>query len=448
MGPSLISSKSTGPSMLHVLVICTHFPPLNRTGARRPYYLARQLRDEGHRVSVLTTAEVEDATWEEDLNGIHVIRCPHSFVQRDMSTCQRLIAKAHHRFQGSILHGPLRVLADLLLPLDHSTRWDVTVEEVQEEVGAADIVVSTGPAWSSFDFGRRLSNSWRSTFLIDYRDPWYVYLPEVGLHSVTWMGAGLSGKLRRMRMKRSERGIISTAAGATAATEGLLRNIRLAGAEPNCVIFNGFESRLKRSPDTIGSGLHLIYTGQIYAEQEWDMVIRAFDLLQDEHTEQSKQIELILSGPRCADLGLLRRINACAERSGSITFIDRVDRDSAMKFQQEADLLLHVAFKEKRGIIPLKFLEYLDAGRPILQASTGQDEQESILERTQTGTICRSAEEIVLFLLRSLVVKNEGGPLPYRPDRNAISVFSWKHQMGRWVNFIMERHLQRKALNL
>ncbi|MFZ1618018.1 MAG: hypothetical protein WAT41_11775, partial [Flavobacteriales bacterium] len=110
-----------------------------------------------------------------------------------------------------------------------------------------------------------------------------------------------------------------------------------------------------------------------------------------------------------------------------------------------ADLLLHVAFKEKRGILPLKFIEYLDADKPILQASTGQDEQEAILERTRTGTICRSPEVIVHFLLRSLILKSEGGPLPYQPDRNAIAVFSWKHQMGRWVNFIMEGHQQRKA---
>ncbi|MFZ1616642.1 MAG: glycosyltransferase, partial [Flavobacteriales bacterium] len=306
---------------LHVLVICTHFPPLNRTGARRPYYLARQLRDEGHRVSVLTSAETDDTTWEVNLNGIQVMRCPHSFVQRDMRAWQRWIAKAHNHFQGSIIHGPLRVLADVLLPLDHATRWDISVEEVEATIGPADIVVSTGPAWSSFDFGRRLSRAWGSTFLIDYRDPWYVHLPEVGLHAVTWMGAGLSGKLRRMRMKRSERRIISTAAGTTTATEGLSRNISLAGAEPNCVVFNGFESRPKGSQDTYRSGLHLIYTGQLYAEQEWDLVILAFELLHDQHIEQAKQIKLILLGPRCVDPDLLSRIHACAERTGSITFI-------------------------------------------------------------------------------------------------------------------------------
>jgi hypothetical protein len=441
---SLPSGAQAEQTSLHVLVICTHFPPLNRTGARRPYYLARQLRDEGHRVSVLTSAETEDATWDVDLSGITVMRCPPSFVQRDMRGWQRLIAKAHHRFQGSFIHGPLRVLADIVLPLDHATRWDVSTPDVEEQLGIADVIMATGPSWSTFEFGMQLSQSWKSTFLVDYRDPWSVNLPDVALRTVTWRGSGIGGCFRRKRTRAVEKRVLSQVNAVTAATSRVLENaLHNHTAVPSLLVHNGFDSVPATWKARGDNQLRLLYSGRLYEEQEWELVSDALHQLHIDHPLEAARTELKILGAQTTARDILPGHLSCPDCFKMVEYAENVGREAALGAQRSADLLLHLGFRGKQGIIPLKFYEYLSAGRPIVQDSSSVTDPEAILKETKAGIVLHSPADLVSHLLKMIVLLDGQHPLPYNPDQKALAKYEWSAQMGRWAAFVVRIHFQR-----
>src|SRR5690606_7704377 len=102
---------------------------------------------------------------------------------------------------------PLRLISDLVLPVFHSSRWDLLPDEIEAEIGICDIVIATGPVWNTFDLAANLSVRWDATLLLDYRDPWNAMDPTVALHSLNWQGKCLTGWLKKRRSVREERRI-------------------------------------------------------------------------------------------------------------------------------------------------------------------------------------------------------------------------------------------------
>jgi len=444
------AQEGTGPERGHgilpdlrVLIICTHFPPSNATGARRPYYLARTLLDQGIGVTVLTsTMELPDP-WMAEMEGIEVLRLPTTPIPDDLTKTQRRLAYLYWRLKDHVAHVIPRTLAFLFLPLDIESRMDFDERRVSEQIMRCDIVVSTGPGWSTFEFGHRISQHWGCPFLVDYRDPWNVVIPEVGLRTVTWYGSGLIGWLKRLRMRRVERKYTAQVAGVTGATRTVMLNaLRCVGEHPSMVVHNGFDFHEVQCSVEPYSKLTMLYTGRLYHEQEWNIVVEALETIHSERPELAKEIELLLVGPISEDHSLLNVLHQCAERTGMVRMMGRVGRDEALDLQRSVDLLLHVGFKDKRGILPVKFIEYLNAGRPILQVSTGYDEQEKILGMTRTGTVHPTGDSLRDRLIECWALRSAGKAIPHHPDEQVLADYTWASQMGRWSQFIQQVYLK------
>ena len=427
-----------------VLIICTNFPPSNSTGARRPYYLARTLLEQGFEVAVLTSALELPDPWMAELAGIEVLRLATTPVPDGMNKAQRGIAFSYWRLKDHVLHIIPRTLAFLFLPLDFSSRMDFDEIEVAARIHRCDLVVSTGPGWSTFEFGHRISDHWECPFMVDYRDPWNVIIPEVGLRTVTWHGSGPIGWLKRLRMRRAEQMYTGKVVGVTAATRTVLLNaLKCIGEHPAKVVHNGFDIQTGNQKVGPRNKMTLLYTGRLYHEQEWNIVLEALEAVHSEDPEGAKEMELLLVGPISDDRSLMKRLNQCADRTGMVRMLGRVGRNEALSLQQSADLLLHVGFKGKEGILPVKFMEYLNAGRPILQVSTGYDDQERILELTKTGTIHASVDSLTKMILKCLELRRSGGEIPHKPNEIALAEYTWKNQMERWAEFIEEATRER-----
>jgi len=431
---------------LHVLLLCTHFPPLNRTGARRPYYLARQLRDEGHQVSVLTSTETEDATWEVDLGGISVMRCPRTHLQRDMHPWQRTIAKAHHRIQGKFLHGPLRVLSDLLLPLDHGSRWDVLPEEIEQRFGIPDVVLATAPGWSTAETGMRLANVWNATFLVDYRDPWSIIDPSLHMDIVTGHGKGLAGILRKAVFKQREKKIGSAAFAITAVSDGVLRNAQQVTRNFRGSVFTGgYDPDIQPAAQVRNGKFTLVYTGRVYPEQDWGLVMSGLDRLSTAIEGFHDHFILRMIGTVSNDPSLLRDLQATAERTHAMELIPRMPREEALREQHAADALLHLTYRGRKGFLPVKFLEYLNADRPILLVTKEEDIMESILIRTGTGILIPDARSFIDLIQDRLAQWKEGLGWKLLPDCEALREFAYPERMRPWVEQIWAWDIERRS---
>ncbi len=434
------------PVLPSVLVICQHFPPLNRTAARRPYYLARHLTQMGHNVSVVTQEVGPGDDWNTSLQGMHLMRLPVTHSPHSAPSWQRWMWSIHWRLMRTPLRPLMDLCADLFLPLNPRARLDITPHAVEQQLGRHDVVVATGPGWSMFEFGAQVSRAWNSVFLPDYRDPWSVEMPEVGLLVMSDYGKQPFAWLRKRRMRRLERKFTEHAHGITAATPPFLENaLRMIGERPSAVVFNGHEAThhpLRRAPT---ERFTLVYTGSVYWEQEWEILADALRQLRIHHPGYYRDLHVQLIGATSSHGPTMARVQHLIDTEPCVSAMIRMDRTSTIRAQGEADRLLHVGFKGKKGIVPLKFLEYVHAGVPVIQVSSTRDLQETILEGTRTGIVAPDASTLLNVMLEGIAGWRAGRPTRHDPDKAALEEYTWGHQMERWRQFILTVHRAHKG---
>ena len=426
------------PGLPSVLIVCQHFPPLNRTAARRPYHLARHLVDRGHRVTVITQAATAADDWITDLSGIEIVRLPLIKVPRDASILCRWTYVIVDLLESNSLTRSLgHVAADLFLPLNRKARLDLVPADILTRASCPDIILATGPGWQCFEYGHRLGLAWNTPLMLDYRDPWNIAIPEVGLDLMTNLGKGIIGSLRMRRMRMAELAFTRTAVAVTAATPPFLENaLKVIGERRSLAVLNGHRPLVRVAPGP-HPRLTLIYTGSVYEEQEWNIVLQGLKMIEQKRPDLLPALSLRLVGIDLRNVKRSRHILEELVQRAEVSLEDRMDRDATLHIQSSSDVLLHVGFKGKQGILPLKFLEYLHSGAPILQVSSDRDMQERIIDETRTGSVVGSAQALCEYLVEALEHWKAHGQLPYSPDKTALLKYTWEHQMELWRRFII-----------
>lgn len=403
--------------------------------------MARALRDAGHAVTVLTTTPSPGEPWQADMEGMRVVHAPTTAVMPGLDPLRRMLAQAIAAMSPGAPGRALSVLGDLLLPLDHAHRWAEPLEQLAERVGPQDVVVASGPRWSMFEVGAALAERWKALFVPDYRDPWNVAMPEVALHAVTHLGRGVVARLRARRRIAQERRIVGRAHAITAATPTVLQNaLRIVGDKPGMVVFNGFEPRPLQQAPPRNDQFTVVHTGSVYREQEWHVLDEALELLQRERPEVAARSVLLMVGVRTDQDAALAVVERLLARRPLVERLDRMAPASVRDLQSRADALVHVGFTGKEGILPLKLIEYLDAGPVLWQVSTGRSIQEEVVERTRAGVVLTSARAVVDQWCAQYVAWRNGTPLRSRPDAAALAELHWSHQMARHEAFVRARY--------
>ncbi len=427
-----------------VLIVCSHFPPLNRTGGRRPYYLALALRNAGHRVSVLTSTGEGDADWQVDLQGIRVMRCPLTHVQRDMNGWQRLLAKAHHQYRHTFLHGPLRVLADTLLPEEHAARWDVLPEEVTDRLGMSDVVLATVPGWGPARAAYQLAKAWNATFSLDYRDPWTVADPKVHMDIVSGHGQGVAGWIRRTVYTERERKLGGAAYGLTAVSEAFLLNAQRITRNSRAAVFHGgFDPGIRSVRHQRNAKFTVVYTGRLYGEQDWELVLDALERLHRSDPGSQQHFTLRIVGGVSDNPALLRALREAERRTGMIETTPRMTREETIRIQQQADAVLHLSYRGRKGYLPVKYLEYLGSDRPIILITREQDLMEEVLDQTKTGLKVESSDALARLIAERVAEWRNGVEWATEPDRKALEQYAYPDCLRPWVVQINEWHSAR-----
>lgn len=420
-----------------VLILCTWFPPVNAPGARRPYHLARCLHLRGWQVSVLTSTPESTTEPYGTLDGLRILRTPRGAATHDLNAAQRSLLRSVHATRGRCINGPLRVLADLALPFRHSLRWDFSPSMIEAELGAQDIVVATSPDPTVFDTGARLARYWNAVWAVDYRDPWNVAIPEVAKDIITHQGSGLAGALRRARMRKLERRFCGNADLITAVSGAFLANaMAITGNAHGAVVHGGFDPAQRPGKRGLSERFTLTHTGQLYPEQPWHLFFAALLELRRAHPKLADRLRVRFVGPASTDPEMMRQLEHAERATGLIERSPTVGPDEAIALQQDSDALLQLALSGRKGYLPVKFLEYLGANRPILLLSAEQDEMEDAITTTRTGTIVRDRAALVDHLTEHLRAHEAGRSLAYNPIEEALSMFDYGRNMHRWADMI------------
>lgn len=430
-----------------VLILCTWFPPVNAPGARRPYQLARCLADRGWPVSILTSTPEWKTEPYGDLSGMRVCRTPRTAARHDLNMAQRALLDLTIATKDSRVNGPLRVLSDLFLPFRPGLRWDLSPQAIERELGPQDLVVATSPDPAVFDTGARLVRHWHATWAVDYRDPWNVADPEVAKDIITHQGTGLAGRLRRWRMVRLERRYCGPADLLTAVSRSFLANAQaVTGNMRGVVVHGGFDAGTSPPRRVPGDRFILAHTGQLYPEQPWDVFFGALVDLRRAEPVLAERLRVRFVGASSTSPQLMAELERVAQLTGLIELLPAVPAAQAIEAQHDADALLQLALTGRKGYLPVKFLEYLGARRPIILLSNEQDEMEEALTTTRTGSIVRDGGALLTHLVRQLHAHEAGEPNDHAPDEAALAEFRYGRNMEHWADLLEEAVRRRQGL--
>ena len=103
--------------------------------------------------------------------------------------------------------------------------------------------------------------------------------------------------------------------------------------------------------------------------------------------------------------------------SAAVEIHERVSRKTALRMQQQADVLLLLTWPTpaEDGIIPAKLFDYIGAGRPIFALGNSSGEAARIVRNHGFGSVGSTSEEVVQDLSRLYGQKQSGAltaPVP------------------------------------
>lgn len=419
---------------------------MNATGARRPYYLADHLAAHGHRVTVLTTAPTGPPMWSPPLEGITVVYRPRSLTQCDLGWFQRIVTKTHHRASPGLWKRMLGFLGDMILPVHHHMRWDVTPDELEQLCGRSDVVLASGPAWAAVQTAADIAKAWNATFLVDQRDPWNTVIPGVSLRCLNWHGDGITGYFRGKRMLRMEQRILDQAHGISAASPAYLQNaLTISPHEHSLTVLNGMVAPARTDKKPINGSFNLFYAGRLYEEQPWQLLIAVFDDLHEHLPGIAASLRLTVLGGISDTPAIGNALRAFGQRTGMIQVVADVGRDKLAEEAGRANILLSLICEGNTGQIPLKLVDYLSFGRPTLLFGRTLGIQHEIIQRTRTGFAAEDADALKSFLIDAVEKWQAGIDVPYHPHQENLREWANEVQMHNWREWIISVHRSRQA---
>lgn len=169
---------------MRILLICYYFPPVGMGGVQRPAKFAKYLTRLGHEVTVVAAAppvgEVTDETLLTDIpEEVRVIRVKARHPRNLLRVfTRRDAAKGSTRRPRGRLTRQLAVWSHI--PDDKIGFIPGALAAARNAFGRTppDVMLTTSPPPSIHLIGRRLQRLWQTTWVADFRDPWFMTADE------------------------------------------------------------------------------------------------------------------------------------------------------------------------------------------------------------------------------------------------------------------------------
>jgi glycosyltransferase involved in cell wall biosynthesis len=359
-----------------VLFISYPFPPVGGAGVQRTTKFVKYLPACGWLPSVLTVANPSVPAFDDSL----VKDIPEETLVRRARTWEpgyavktAVIAGGTSEGRrrgglGGVAKGLVRGLAKSVLQPDPQVLWlPGAVREgkrLLRDVPHAAIVAS-GPPFSTFLIGARLSRATGVPLVLDYRDEWDIssaYWENKGLgrasHAVqTWM---------QHRAARAARVLLATTQASAAALE-TTRQRAGSTARVEC-IYNGFDpDDFPPAPAAAPPGPYrLAYVGTLWNLTSVAPLVEAVSRLAERSPDLAADLELVFAGRRTEpQQQLLGRLRGLPCRLVEHPYLSH---DQALDLIRSADGLCALLsdLPHAQRVVPAKIFEYMAARRPVL----------------------------------------------------------------------------------
>jgi glycosyltransferase involved in cell wall biosynthesis len=330
-----------------VLIVSYSFAPNSRVGGKRFSFLTTQLVDRVGELHVLTVDKRHIARKDPTIPFAGIVHRtgmypPYPFQARNQ------VGRAWNRLWSSYL-----------CMLDPFSGWiptAVTTGSRLIDQYEIDLLIATGPPFSSHVIGRILSDRHDLSLVLDYRDPWTnrkeVVYPRLG-------GEALN--------KAMERRCIQSASAIVLNTPAMQRDFQTAFSpvlkSPTVVINNGYMPCMAEPLPLGGVGMNVVYAGNLYGRRSLALLGDGVARLIKEGAVRPDMLRFHIFGrimdadrPMLAAMGIEE------------LFVEHapVDHETIVKILKGADALLLLVGQDMDYSISYKFYDYLSVRRPIL----------------------------------------------------------------------------------
>jgi len=402
---------------VRVLLLTYHYAPSSAMGAARSTSLARYLASRGDEVRVIACGS-SDASREEasEHDGITVHRIPdqpglfsRAFARlpghptmtstairvppRGQASCPKVLQLVSLAGR-SVLHIP-----DPSLPWARKA-FDISVKATRS--WRPDVIVVSGPPFSSFIAAGRLSRCMRIPLVADYRDLWSnsTYYPYPAS--------------RRVVDRLLERIILRGVASLVTVSEPLAEDLGRLHRRRVDVVLNGQEPYCDSAAEQerLPGELNLLYAGQIYVDRRDPRpLFDAIALL----GAQGSGIRVHFAGPHGALAERSAQLAGCPQ---SVVEHGQIERDEALRLEQRADVLLLLMWNDvgEAGVYSGKLFEYLFARRPILMLGWPHGVAADLIRSRGAGFVLNDPAAIADQLRSWLVEATSSGGIRSLPS--------------------------------
>ncbi len=368
-------------STKRVLFVAYLFPPSGGVGVQRVTKWVKFLPTFGWECSVLTVANPSvphsDDSFGRDILAETIIRRartlePGYAVKNLVSASGGTTGK--RATVKRWIKSRLRGIVNTVLQPDTQVLWHPAAKTAGMQLLREmhhDVIVATGPPFSSLLLGAELSRRSQVPLVLDYRDEW-------GISNAYWENKApsrLSQSIQRrqqQRCLRKARAVLGTTPSTTDNLRGLIGEAG-STARAEC-IYNGFDSDdfpLVTTADRrmdYGHGVNkfrLACVGTLWNLNPIGPVVDAVLKLQADSPALLDHLELVFAGRRTAlQETELDRLNGTACQVVRLPFIPH---DEAIRLMRTSDgnLLLNADLPDTQRIINAKAFEYMAARKPI-----------------------------------------------------------------------------------
>lgn len=393
---------------MNILIVCNYFYPNNCIASFRLNAFAKYFREAGHSVSVVTEGDRDQTTtW----NG-----CEVHYVKDPVLTPSQMDFLLFRRKKWT----PRRILTALQgrLLLDYKRLWQFRAYRKAHELTSGrrfDVVLSSYGNLSSHRIAYQLHKKTRIYWIADMRDE---------MSKWPWMSS-----INRRRLLSYERKILKEADLVLSVSAPLVEDFKQTGGETDKVIeiTNGYDYEEIHSV-SFQPVYTMAFTGHFHNLITPDKWFRAFS-------------ELIVEGVVPADSRILIIGNniplSVPENMKSNVFqLRQVNHDEVIRKTQEADTLVVVHPKGRKGVYTGKLFDYLATNKPILAICDPDDVIASLLEETHSGFTADESdnEDVKRMILRCYSLWKNKEVLPR--DWDKIRQYTRKNQVKKLLEYL------------
>lgn len=355
-------------------ILSRSFPPQNVIGAVRPYEMAKYLSKKGHEVTVFCSYHDSSVakSFDVDLKGINVVSVPKN----------KIISLLDSRKSTNVVTSKFKAAVRFLSYPD-SFKYAVNdyVKLIEDKIrleGEPDYLITSSPVFSMHVAGSILKDKYPNVkWIADYRDLWAVSMYR---------------KNRRNRDKSYENELVKKADMIVVVTNRMKEEMSEYIDDPDriIVIRNGSDKRLIKSEFKDSLRTSIVYTGGLYGG--YRDVTPLLEALKDIKSDISIDFYGSESSVVSKYIDKYQNLNIKYHDSISKTEVNDV---------QDKSLFLVVALGShefEKGVLPGKFFEYLESGRPIIALCDEDSELAEIINTNGLGIATRDSSKVFNFI--------------------------------------------------